>query len=140
MSNYKIRKLEINDYYKGYMNLLKQLTNASDISYEDFCNHFNKINSDIFVIENNNSIIASGSLLIEKKFIHNMSSVGHIEDIVVSKDYRGNNLGKKLVEYLINIAKKEKCYKIILNCKKELKNFYEKNNFKKNGIQMSIYF
>ena len=140
MSDFNIRKLEKNDYNKGYLNLLKQLTNTSDISFKKFCNHFDNINSNIFVIENNNSIIASGSLLIEKKFIHNMSSVGHVEDVVVNKNYRGMNLGKKIVEYLVNFAREEGCYKIILNCKKELTKFYEKNNFKSNGIQMSLYF
>ena len=44
----------------------------------------------IFVIEdiNNRSIAASGTIFIEHKFIHKNGKVGHIEDIVVRKQYR----------------------------------------------------
>ena len=32
------------------------------------------------------------------------------------------------------------CYKVILDCKEELVDFYSKNGFNKNGNQMSKYF
>ena len=140
MNNYEIRKLEKSDYYKGYFYLLNQLTNSPCITYDNFCKQFDLVNSRIYVIEDNNQIIASGTLLIERKFIHNISLVGHIEDIIVSNQYRGKKVGKQIINYLINIAKKENCYKIILNCKENIKEFYEKNGFKNNGLQMTIYF
>ncbi len=38
-------------------------------------------------------LLASGTIMMEHKFIRNCGIVGHIEDIVVSKDARGKNLG-----------------------------------------------
>ena len=62
-----IRKLELNDYDKGFLELLDQLSDTPKISKEEFEIHLNDVNSNIFVIEKDNVIVASGSLLIEKK-------------------------------------------------------------------------
>ena len=35
----KLRKLELNDYYKNYLNILQQLTEVGNISYIDFKNN-----------------------------------------------------------------------------------------------------
>lgn len=39
-------------------------------------------------------IAAAGTLLVELKFLRGGGLVGHIEDIVTDKEYRGKNLGK----------------------------------------------
>ena len=138
-----IRELQKEDYKKGYMSLLKSLTFSPDISYSQFCNNLDKINKlknhKIFVIEFNNIIIASITLLIEYKFIHNMRNVGHIEDIVVRKEYRNNGYSRMLIEYCIEYCKNNNCYKILLNCDKKLQKYYEKFNFKNKNIEMSYY-
>ena len=59
-----------------------------------------------------------------------IGGVGHIEDVVVRKDYEGRGIGMKLVISLLNRAKEEKCYKTILDCKDDLKIFYERIGFK----------
>jgi glucosamine-phosphate N-acetyltransferase len=97
-------------------------------------NHF------IFVIEIDNQIVATGTLFIEPKLIHDVSKIGHIEDIIVSKEYRKMGLGKKMINYLVNLAKQQKCYKVILNCTNNYISFYEKCSFKLTNNQMSIYF
>lgn len=78
--------------------------------------------------------------MIEKKIIHHKGKVGHIEDIVISNEYRNQGLGKMLIEFLINRAKEEKCYKIILNCQEQNIPFYAKCNFIKKEYQMVQYF
>jgi glucosamine-phosphate N-acetyltransferase len=83
--------------------------------------------------------MATGTILYETKFIHNISLYAHIEDIYVDETYRKHSIGKLLVEHLVNEAKRKKCYKIILDCSESLESFYKKNNFNKNGIQMVIY-
>jgi glucosamine-phosphate N-acetyltransferase len=141
MTKYKIRKIEKNDYYKSYLSLISQLTNENiNCTYDYFSEYLDKINSDIFVIEFNKKIIASITLIIEKKFIHNFKSVCHIEDVIVDKNYFKKGIGSKLIKYSINQAKKENCYKIILNCKNNLDNFYKKFGFNRKNIEMSIYF
>lgn len=135
-----IRKLELNDYDKGFLELLDQLSDTPKISREEFENHLKDVNSNIFVIEKDNVIVASGSLLIEKKIIHSGGKVGHMEDIVVHKANRGEKLGQIIVDHLIKFAKDEGCYKIIADCKDELLKFYNKTGFERRGLQIAIYF
>lgn len=136
------RNIKEDDYYKDYFELLSQLTNANKIDYNSFLSIFNEIKNNVFVIEDldKNKIVASGTLFIEKKFIHSGGLVGHMEDIVVDKNYRNNKLGIEMVENLIKRARQQGCYKIIGNCKKELIQFYQKNGFEKKGEQIGIYF
>ena len=140
---YTIRKLIKQDYYQGFLQLLEQLTevNSDDITYDDFCKHFDEKTSYTYVIfdQNNNKVIATATLFIEKKFIHKLGSVGHIEDVVVDNNYRGKNLGKEIVDKLIMVAKDHKCYKIILNCSDKNVRFYEKCGFNRKDVQMVQY-
>ena len=93
----------------------------------------------IYILEENNNLVGSGTILFEKKFIHNISLYGHIEDIIIKKEYRKKGLGKLLINNLVQVCKDRKCYKILLDCSDELINFYEKCGFKNNGNQMTIY-
>ena len=38
-------------------------------------------------------VIGAGSVILERKFIHELGKVAHVEDIVVQSGYRGKNLG-----------------------------------------------
>ena len=141
---YIIRKIEVNDYNKKYVDLLSQLSivdSKDDITFEKFISYIDTLHNKhmIYVIENNNSIISTITIIIEDKIIHNMGRVMHIEDVIVDKNYRGEGLGKMLLQYAIDIAEKEKCYKIILNCSEETRGFYEKCDFIKKNVQMAKY-
>ena len=135
--NYIARYLELNDYNKDYCNLLEQLTTINNITYDMFNKQFINIDTNenhyIIVIEDlqKKKIIGSGTLLIENKFIHDCKNVGHIEDIVIDKHYRNNKLGGKLIKILVNIATKNNCYKVILNCSNNLITYYKKIGFGK---------
>lgn len=137
----QIRKLNVNDYDK-YLNLIAQFRNThfSKTSFEIMLN--NMTNLDIWVIEDDeyNKLIATGSILYEYKFIHNISKVGHIEDICVDKHCRNNGYGKILMNHLINETKRNGCYKVTLDCVNELENFYKSCGLEKHGIQMSLKF
>lgn len=143
MDNINIELLEKEDYHRGFLNLLGQLSiiNPNKITFEDFCSYLEMIDSHIIVIRNKDKqVIATASILIEKKFIHNLSSVGHIEDVVVDKEYRGFKLGKLMIDYLVNYAKEKGCYKVILGCSKENLEFYKKCGFDDKNIEMCLYF
>lgn len=137
------RYLQKRDFNKNYLHLLEQLTEVNKhlITYEKFSNFVENLNKNhkIIVIEYNNKIIASGTILIENKVIHGINRVAHIEDIVICNTSRGLGLGKQLIHFLINIAKEEDCYKVILNCKKEYAGFYEKCGLVNHAIQMVKY-
>ena len=139
-----IRKLAKSDFNNKYLDLLDQLssTNQENFTYDKFELFINQLNNNhnIYVIEKNNKIIASGTLLIENKIIHNFGKVGHIEDIVVDFNERGSGLGKLIINHLIETAKNLNCYKIILNCNESNVKFYEKCGFTKKELEMVIYF
>lgn len=54
------------------------------------------MNTYVIVIEDilKGHIAAAGSLLVELKFLRGGGLCGHIEDIVVDKQYRGKDFGK----------------------------------------------
>jgi glucosamine-phosphate N-acetyltransferase len=131
-----------------YLDLLSQLTQVSMLDEETFITltkDIFKIGSIIVCYKNNPlspefDIIASGTIIIEPKIIRGGKSVGHIEDIVTSSSYRGKGLGQDILELLIQEGREKNCYKIILDCKDNLKSYYEKMDFKESGMQMALYF
>jgi glucosamine-phosphate N-acetyltransferase len=93
-------------------------------------------NSIIFVIEYNKKIIGTAKLVKEQKFYHNMALYGSIEDVIIDPMYRGKQLGKQLIQYIIEYGKTIKLRKIRLNCDEKVLNFYIKNKFSVNGVNM----
>jgi glucosamine-phosphate N-acetyltransferase len=85
-------------------------------------------------------IVATGTLLVERKFIRGCGLAGHIEDIVVDGEQRGRNLGKILLDRLKSLAQEIGCYKVILDCERDRVGFYEKCGFTEKGSQMTVYF
>lgn len=142
-----VRRLEIEDKSKGFIELLQQLSVCDSVSDKDFEERFLELrrygdDHVICVIEDEESgrIVGTGSVFIEKKFLRNCGKVGHIEDVVVDKEVRGKQLGKRVIEFLIEHAKSVGCYKVILDCNDENMLFYEKCGFVKKEVQMAKYF
>jgi glucosamine-phosphate N-acetyltransferase len=129
-----IRELEEKDFTKGFLNVLDTLRETSDIEEDKALKIFKNIklnpNHIIVVAEINEKIVGSTTLLIEPKFIHRGGIVGHIEDVVVSEEFQGLEIGKKIIKYVLELAKNHGCYKTILDCSDEIKPFYEKLGFK----------
>ncbi|KAG5437720.1 hypothetical protein PCANB_000433 [Pneumocystis canis] len=144
----RFRPLRRNDKFQEFNILLNCLSDKEfQLSKQDFETRFDLMKSAspksyfIVVIEDcvTEEIVACGTVFIEYKFLRSASKAAHIEDIVVAKSHRGRNLGKLLIEMLSKIAKSEKCYKIILNCKEHCIEFYKKCNFEVAGVQMKQY-
>ena len=135
MSEIEIREIEEDDLEKGFLETLDFLRNASGLDKNKTKEILKKIKQNpdhiIHVAIDDKKIVGSTTLFIEQKFIHDGGLVGHIEDVVVRKDYEGQGIGMKLVISLLDVAKQRKCYKTILNCEDSLKPFYEKIGFKK---------
>jgi glucosamine-phosphate N-acetyltransferase len=129
-----IRKLKKDDLQKGFLTTLDSLKQASNIEAKKAEEIFEKINSNpnhiIAVAEVEGKIVGATTLLIEPKFIHGGGLVGHIEDVVVDENYQGQRIGEKIMKYLLEIAKNQGCYKTILDCTDDVKQFYEKLGFK----------
>ena len=67
-------------------------------------------------------------------------TVGFIEDIAVLESFRKKGIGKLIVKNLIDLAKKEDCFKLVLECKEDKKIFYKKLGFYNSGFAMSLKF
>ena len=134
---YIIRKLTKNDY-ENYLVMINNFreTTFTHLQFIQTLKYIENF-SEIWVIELEKEIIATGTIIFEKKFIFNNSSLGHIEDICVKQKYRKNGIGKMLVTHLIQRAKEYGCYKITLACNEENTQFYTKCGLEKRGIQMS---
>lgn len=138
-----IEDLSVEHFSSNYLYLLKQLTNidVEKISKKDFSKFVENLSKShiikIIKIKDTSYIVATVTILIENKIIHNFGKVGHIEDVVVEQSMRGLGIGKEIIE----IAKKEckECYKIILDCHNENIKFYENCGFKLKGNEMAIY-
>jgi len=140
MNSHIIRKLNVSDYEK-YLNLINQFRSTS-FTLEEFKDTLGKIenNSTIWVIDYDNELVGTTTILYEYKFIHNIVKLAHVEDVCIDKNYRNKGMGNLLINFIINEACKEKCYKIILDCDVNLENFYKKSGLEKKGIQMAKYF
>lgn len=137
MNNITIRKLQKEDLWNGFLHTLDSLRQASNTDKKIIEKTFEKINSNpdhlIIVALIDGKVVGATTLLIETKFIHNGGKVGHIEDVVVDKEYQKNGIGEKMINYLLRYAKDQGCYKTILDCVDDVKPFYEKLGFKHNS-------
>jgi glucosamine-phosphate N-acetyltransferase len=142
MSEAIIRELKEEDLWNGFLKSLDSLKQTSNIEKSKAKEIFQKINSNpdhiIAVAELDGKIVGATTLLIESKFIHDGGLVGHIEDVVVNKEYQGQKIGEKIMKYLIEIAKKRGCYKTILDCTDDVKPFYEKLGFKQVANELRL--
>ena len=134
----QIRKLSVDDR-EAFLNLLSQLTQVGEISKEAFLERLHVTDNMVYVIELDGLLVGTGSLLIERKFIHECGLVGHIEDVVVNTQYRGQGLGRILIEFLTNLAREAGCYKVILDASEEKAAFYERCGFVRKNCGMALY-
>ena len=108
--------------------------NKGDMSKDFFSNK----NIFCLVAKNKkNEIMGTSTLHIIEKVDRR---IGLIEDVVVSKKFRGKLVASSIIKKLISISKKEGCYKTILNTDSKTESFYEKLGFAQKNLQMEIRF
>lgn len=118
----------------------------------------------VCITDSSDKIVGTGALIVERKFIHSLGMVGHIEDIAVAKDQQGKKLGLRMIQALDYVAEKVGCYKVcfdvwcwgchgtrrgfagtdrrqsILDCSEANEGFYVKCGFKRAGLEMAHYY
>ena len=138
---YSIRKIELEDFdtiFSLLQDLSKFLPAKSEFNniWKNFMLQKN-VYGFVLIENKNNKLIGYSSISIEIKV--RGGKMGHIEDVVIDKNYRKLGLGKYLIDYLTNFAKLENCYKISLECRKNNIKFYESCNYSNTGFAMSLY-
>jgi len=140
MGNIIIREIQESDLEKGFLECLDNLKKASDLEEDKAKNILKNILDDsnhiIHVAELDGNIVGSATLLIEQKFIHRGGLVGHIEDVVVKEGFERRQIGRLIIESLLEESRKRGCYKTILDCKDDVKEFYQKIGFNHESNEM----
>ncbi|KAL4781575.1 acyl-CoA N-acyltransferase [Aspergillus varians] len=143
---YTIRAAQRSDFHRGYLDVLRVLTTVGDVSEEAWNKRFDWISTRndeyylLVIVDEQDNIVATGSLIVERKFIHSLGMVGHIEDIAVEKGQQGKKLGLRVIQALDFVAEKVGCYKTILDCSETNEGFYLKCGFKRAGLEMAHYY
>ncbi|KAG0299686.1 Glucosamine-phosphate N-acetyltransferase-like protein [Dissophora globulifera] len=143
---YLMRPLEVSDYHKGYYDCLAGLTVVGDVSEDEFARAFKAMARcqnvyHVVVIEDLNQarIVATGTLIVEQKFLRGCGKAGHIEDIVVHDSQRGKKFGIRLIDQLRHIGTQVGCYKLLLTCSQANEPFYQKSGFECKDLNMALY-
>ena len=93
-------------------------------------------------MEENGEEIARGFLFLIINDLHE-APYGFIEDIYIHEDHRGKGLGTEITKRLIEIAKREGCYKLLCTsryARDKVHEFYKKFGFEDYGKEFRINF
>ncbi|KIW75806.1 hypothetical protein Z517_10550 [Fonsecaea pedrosoi CBS 271.37] len=143
---YSIRPLRRSDYYGGFLPTLRVLTTVGEPTLAEFNARYDFISSRndtyyiLVICDETSTVVGTGAVIVERKFIHNMGLVGHIEDIAVAKNQQGKKLGLRIIQALDAVAERVGCYKSILDCSEANEGFYVKCGFKRAGLEMAHYY
>ncbi|KAI8880437.1 acyl-CoA N-acyltransferase [Backusella circina FSU 941] len=143
---YTLRALRSNDYERGFLKVYEVLTEVGNHTKEEFLEQFNymkKHNHEYHTItitdDSKDKVVAVGTILVERKFVHKNGLVGHIEDIAVDGNQQGKKLGLRIIQALKYIGAKQGCYKVILDCSEKNVPFYQKCGFERKEVEMAWY-
>lgn len=129
--------LRITEMEKSHLDKISDELNEFDEFWSSniLIDEFNNENSKYFVIIDGEDILGFAGLWFN-------IDEAHVMNIAVKKDFRRNNIGTKLLEYLIKIAKSEKKICITLEVREDnlpAVKLYEKMDFVKMGRRKKYY-
>jgi glucosamine-phosphate N-acetyltransferase len=136
----RVCNIEDNDELEEIFNLLKQVWFLDDMNkFKTNIKLFlEKQKREIYIIKDKYQILGTATLHYQLKLIRNGCKAGLIEEVVVNKKFRGNKIGEQLIKKVMEIARKNGCYKVILNCYPERIKFYERCGFKQDSYTMRV--
>jgi glucosamine-phosphate N-acetyltransferase len=136
----RITDLNASDLSRGFLETLSNLSRVelSPEQTQPILEARRQSGVRTFVARIDERVVGTASLIIERKFIHGGSSVGHIEDVAVHRDHEKKGIGAALVRHAVAEARKLGCYKVILNCSADRASFYEKLGFRRQDVGMRI--
>lgn len=135
-----IREIEIDDYSRGFLDLLHQNGKLTD--YDTFKKNYDiikdKTDNKIFVLYDykNNLVIGYCHIII----LHNFDKypTALIDSIVVYSTYK-QDTRKLLLNKLISYATDQNCSHIIMHTSSSVSSFYVKNNFTPTNIGLTYF-
>jgi len=95
----------------------------------------------VFVVEEENLIIGTCSLIMIDNLGHKGAKLAVAESMIICQAHRGRGIGRKLMLFIMEKAKEEHCYKLMLSSNKkrvEAHKFYEQLGFQQHGMSFMI--
>lgn len=133
------------DYRRGHLDVLKVLTSVGDPGEEAWVQRYRELVAAgiyfvaVIVSRETDTIVATGTVFLEPKFIRTLATAGHIEDIAVDASTQGKGVGKALIAALTAVGKSRGAYKILLDCSEDNVPFYTKCGYERKGVEMARY-
>ena len=140
MIEFKVRKLQVNDLERGFLETLANLTEVS-LTPETAKEISSKLDSNSFVFvaeDGNGMIVGTAMLIVTQRFIHHGGKVGYVEDVATRHGFERKGIGSALILAVTEEARKQGCYKAILDCGEHNVSFYEKQGFHRHEIEMRL--
>jgi len=97
----------------------------------------------IYVAVSGSTVVATFALLIMENLGHLGAPSGVIEDVAVDPKWQEQGIGRKMMQYALDICRKKGCYKAVLsaNSKRTLAHsFYESLEFERHGYSFCTRF
>lgn len=95
----------------------------------------------IYVAELGEAIVGTFALIIIDSMAHSGKPFAVVEDVVVSQDFQGQGIGKRMMEFAMYRCKEFGCYKLTLSShlkRQQAHSFYESLGFEKHGFSFFI--
>lgn len=91
------------------------------------------------VIDDGEKIVGAATMILDRKFIQNFTTIAHVEEVCISSSHQKQGLGLLLINALNALAMESLGVdKLILNCSEENVGFYEKCGYERAGVQMRV--
>ena len=130
----KLRKATKKDYkrvLKLFADFVEQPNRYKNFNNDSFMKVLKEPDSSIILAEKAKRIV--GFIVFSKRFVVRYPKpIVEIEEFYVSPKHRRQSIGRKLMEYILAFAKKEKCQYVFLGSDKKRKiahHFYKALNF-----------
>ncbi|MGA7975254.1 MAG: GNAT family N-acetyltransferase, partial [Pseudolabrys sp.] len=97
----------------------------------------------LYVAEHDKQIVGTFALLIMDKIGHLGVPEAIVEDVVVDAALHGGGIGKAMMAFAADIARRKNCYKLVLssNAKRVAAHeFYERLGFERHGYSFRLSF
>ena len=97
----------------------------------------------IYAAETRGKIVGTFTLLIMDNIAHMGAPSGIIEDVAVEPECQGKGIGRRMMEFAMDLCRKKGCYKLALSSnlkRKDAHSFYESLGFKKHGHSFIVEF
>ncbi|KAF2233155.1 acyl-CoA N-acyltransferase [Viridothelium virens] len=140
---YRLRPLERADYDRGFLmvqSCLSSVGHVSEAKWNERVEWLRRMKDTYYVlcvVDDQNTVVCTGTLMVERKFLHGMGSVGHVQDIAVAKNQHGKNLGFRMLTALDFLAKTVGCYKTIVASSEANEAFHAQAGFRRKGLDMA---